>query len=105
MTLPFRVWAAAADDVVFYGPCWCDVSGGNGKGGVRIVAPGRIISLFVLGLLLLAGFWTTFFPLTVFSRGLPRFGSPSQYACSRVRRSKSSNGLRIWDSWRIHVRR
>ena len=42
MTLPFRVWAAApADDVAFYGPCWADASGSNGKGGVSIVTVGK----------------------------------------------------------------
>ena len=40
-TLPFRVWAAAAEDIAFYKPCWCDASGNNGKGGVSLVTAGK----------------------------------------------------------------
>ena len=39
MTIPSL--ARAAEDVSFYGPCWADASGGNGKGGVSIVTVGK----------------------------------------------------------------
>ena len=31
----------AADDIAFYGPCWADASGNDGKGGVSLVTVGK----------------------------------------------------------------